>query len=198
LERHWSVVAVDPGAELIALAQTQLAGPVEFHVGRFEEFEPEPRAFRLVACAQAWHWIDPQMGFQKVYAALQPGGVLAVFGHVPTPPAELLDRLEPIYAQIAPDLWGPPPESWYLPQGPVKPMFEASGLFGPVTHVDYRWSQRASVETYVRQLGTRSSYNAIDPARRDRLLTAVRDALAPLGELTLDHETHLYWAALQV
>jgi SAM-dependent methyltransferase len=156
LGRQWEVVAVDPGAELIALAKPQLTGPVEFHVARFEEFVPEPAAFRLVVSAQAWHWVDPA---------------------------------------IAPDLWGPPPEAWYLPQGPVRALFDASGLFGPVTHKAYIWSQRGSAETFVRQLRTRSYYNAIDHARRDHLLAEVEKALIPLGELSLGNETHLYLAA---
>lgn len=195
LRRQWEVVAVDPGAELIALARQQLKGRVEFHVARFEAFAPEPAAFRLVASAQAWHWVDPAIGFRKVQEALQPGGLLAIFGHVPLPSPDILGRLEPIYAEIAPDLWGPPPEAWYLPQGPVRALFDASGLFGPVTHKAYAWSQRGSAETFVRQLRTRSYYNAIDPARRDHLLAEVEKALIPLGELSLSAETHLYFAA---
>jgi len=197
LERQWEVVAVDPGAELITLAKAQLSGPVEFHVARFEEFVPEPAAFRLVASAQAWHWVDPFIGFRKVHEALQPGGLFAIFGHVPMPPPDVLSRLEPIYAELAPDLWGPPPEAWYLPQGPVRTMFDASGLFGPVTHKAYTWSERGSAETFVRQLRTRSYYNAIDKARRDHLLAEVEKALIPLGELSLGNETHLYLAALR-
>jgi SAM-dependent methyltransferase len=195
LGRRWEVVAVDSGAELIALAKQQLKGPVEFHVARFEAFVPEPAAFRLVASAQAWHWVDPAIGFRKVREALQPGGLFAVFGHVPMPPPDIRNRLEAIYSKIAPDLWGPPPEAWYLPQGPVRALFDASGLFGPVTHKAYTWSQRGSAETFVRQLRTRSYYNAIDHARRDRLLAEVEKALIPLGEFSLGNETHLYLAA---
>ena len=43
----WTVVAVDPGAELIALAKTRLSG-VEFHVGRFETFAPQPASPHLM------------------------------------------------------------------------------------------------------------------------------------------------------
>lgn len=194
----WELVAIDPGAELIALAKASLAGRVVFHVSRFEAFMPEPASFRLVASAQAWHWIDPAIGFAKAAAALQPGGWLAVFGHVPMPPPpEVVARLEPIYAELAPQLWGgAPPEAWYLPQGPVPALFDASGLFGPVVHRAYPWSERSSGDALVRQLRTRSYYNALDEDLRDRLLARVKAALAPLGEFLLSHETHLYRAAL--
>lgn len=193
----WEVVAVDPGAELIALAKTRLSG-VEFHVGRFETFAPEPASFRLVTSAQAWHWIDPAVSFPKAAMALQPGGWLAIFGHVPlSPPPEVLKVLEPIYAEIAPDLWRPPPQAWYLPEGPVRTLFDASGLFGPVTRKAYAWSERVTASGFVRQLRTRSDYNVIAQEQRDRLLAEVEKALAPLGELSLRNETHLYLAELK-
>jgi len=196
LARGWDVTAVDPGPELIALARTSLTGHVAFHVARFEVFEPDPAAFRLVASAQAWHWVDPAVGFAKAAAALQPGGSLAVFGHVPMPPPpEVIERVQPIYAEIAPELWGHLPEAWYLPEGPVRALFDASGLFGPVTHRPYAWSEQASAQALVRQLATRSYYNALGSDRRDRLLAAVEVALTPLGEFPLRHETHLYRAA---
>ncbi len=62
---------------------------------RFEAFVPEPAAFRLVASAQAWHWVDPAVSFAKVQEALQPGGLFAGFGHVPLSP---LDILRPDFA----------------------------------------------------------------------------------------------------
>jgi SAM-dependent methyltransferase len=197
LERHWDVVALDPGAELIALAKAQLIGSLQLHVARFEDFAPEPGSFRLVTSAQAWHWVDPYLGFQKVREALQPGGLFAIFGHVPMASPRIVERLEPIYADLAPDLCGPPPEAWYLPEGPVRTMFDATGMFGKVTHRAYTWTEVGTAESFVRQLATRSYYNAIEKPRRDRLLTEVRNALTPLGDLPLEHETHLYWAALR-
>ncbi len=146
----------------------------------------------------AWHWIDPNVSFPKAAAALQPGGWLAVFGHVPLPPPpEALKVLEPIYAEIAPDLWRPPPQAWYLPEGPVRTLFDASGLFGPVTCKAYAWSERVTAAGFVRQLRTRSDYNVIPQDRRERLLAEIEKALARFGELSLRNETHLYLAELK-
>ena len=44
---------------------------------------------------------------------------------------------------------------------------------------------------------TRSDYNVIAQEQRDRLLAEVEKALAPLGELSLRNETHLYLAELK-
>ncbi len=198
IDRQWDVVAVDPAAELLALAKTKFPDRARFHVARFETFEPEPAAFRLVASAQAWHWIDPAVSFPKAASALQPGGWLAVFGHVPlSPPADVLERLAPIYAQIAPDLWRPPPQAWYLPEGPVRELFDASGLFEPVVHQAYVWSERTSPATFVQGLRTRSDYNVLPVSRREALLEAVEKALAPIEAFQIQNETHLYRARLK-
>ncbi|MAK80422.1 MAG: hypothetical protein CMJ17_00865 [Phenylobacterium sp.] len=198
LDRGWKVVAVDPGDELVALAKANLTGEVTFHVSPFETFKTEPGAFDLVASAQAWHWIDPTLSFPRAARALQAGGVLAVFGHVPTsPPADILRRLEPIYQDIAPDLWRPPPQAWYLPKGPVRELFDASGLFGPVTHRAFTWTEQVTPAAFVRQLRTRSDYNMVEAARRERLLAEVETALRPLGVLSLANETHLYRAVVR-
>lgn len=198
LDLGWKVIAVDPGDELVALAKASLTGEVSFHVSPFEAFEAAPGAFGLVASAQAWHWIDPALSFPRAARALRPGGVLAVFGHVPmSPPPDILQRLEPIYQDIAPDLWRPPPQAWYLPSGPVHALFDASGLFSPVTHRAFTWTEQVTPAAFVRQLRTRSDYNMVEAARRERLLAAVETALSPLGMLSLVNETHLYRAVVR-
>ncbi|HCU96649.1 MAG TPA: hypothetical protein DHU96_29595 [Actinobacteria bacterium] len=52
---------------------------VRVEVGRFEEWQPGDRRFGLAYAAQAWHWIDPERGRDRVYAALAPGGAVALF-----------------------------------------------------------------------------------------------------------------------
>src|SRR5689334_9414549 len=62
--RAGSVVALDPGQRLVAEARRHVTGAnVSFVVSSFEDYEPEPGAFDLVASAQAWHWVDPAVGF---------------------------------------------------------------------------------------------------------------------------------------
>lgn len=198
VDNGWEVVALDPGAALIRLAQASMGDRATFHITPFEQFDPAPASFRLVASAQAWHWIDPAIGFVKAAQALEPGGSLAVFGHVPMPPAPaVLALAEPIYAELAPELWGHLPEAWYLPQGPVRALFDASRQFGPVTHRAYAWTEQVTSHAFVRQLRTRSYYNALGPDRCDRLLARLETALAPLGEITLPNETHLYHAEVR-
>jgi SAM-dependent methyltransferase len=74
--RGLSVTAVEPGRNLISLAQ-QAAPGVEFVGRRFEDAElPEP--FSAVFSAAAFHWLDPDVSWRKVARSLVPGGMFAL------------------------------------------------------------------------------------------------------------------------
>jgi SAM-dependent methyltransferase len=82
--RGLAILAVEPGAQMIAAAKQALAAypNIAFVESTFEKWTPEPRVFGLVAAAQAWHWVDPAIGFRKAHDVLRETGWLALFGHV--------------------------------------------------------------------------------------------------------------------
>jgi ubiquinone/menaquinone biosynthesis C-methylase UbiE len=144
------VTGVDPGASLLDLARQKFSGSaaVRFEASTFEEWPLEDRKFHLVAAAQSWHWVAPETGFAKAADALLPRGKLAIFGHVPTWSAELIDRLQPIYARLAPELWARPGEAWYLPHGPIPDLITASGYFERPETRSYVWRRGDSARTF--------------------------------------------------
>ena len=78
--RGLRVTALDPGINLIALARQNLDGAaeVEFMNARFED-APLPRErFRAVFSASAFHWVDPEVSWQRAADVLVPGGTLAL------------------------------------------------------------------------------------------------------------------------
>jgi SAM-dependent methyltransferase len=77
--RGLRVTALEPGAKLIALARQNLTGAaVEFVHDQFEEASLPREHFRAVFAASSFHWIDPEVGWQKVADVLVPGGTLAL------------------------------------------------------------------------------------------------------------------------
>jgi ubiquinone/menaquinone biosynthesis C-methylase UbiE len=83
LARGLHVTALEPGKSLIALARQNLegAGDVEFVNARFEDALLPREQFRAVFCASAFHWIDPEVGWQKAADVLVPGGTLALVSY---------------------------------------------------------------------------------------------------------------------
>jgi SAM-dependent methyltransferase len=196
--RGYDIVAVEPGPELARLARRRLsrfpnAAVVETS---FEAWRMESGVFRAVVAAQSWHWVDPGLRFAKAARALCPGGVLAVFGHVPmAPPPPVFEAFERVFARLAPELWGEPPENWYLPSGPLPALFARSGEFEPAVHRRYPWSVYRTGASLAQYLRTTSPYQRLDPSRRETLLRALERAVeAHGGQFEHRWETHLHMA----
>jgi ubiquinone/menaquinone biosynthesis C-methylase UbiE len=80
LARGLHVTALEPGKNLIALARENLAGAgaVEFVNAQFEDALLPREQFQAVFSASAFHWVDPEVSWQKAADVLVPGGTLAL------------------------------------------------------------------------------------------------------------------------
>ena len=200
LRQGLHVLALDPGAELLRVARQSLASfqSVQFVQSTFEDWPPQSTRFKLVASAQAFHWIAPEVRFAKAASVLRPGGVLAVFGNVPVGLApSLLADFRRIYAAHGFSADGPPPESWYLPAGPVAQLFAESGLFEAVTHKSYAWTRPFTSQSYADFLRTRSDHHMMEPDTREKVIADIAAAIVAHGDrFEMNYETHLYMARL--
>ena len=80
LARGLHVTALEPGKRLMALARQNLegAGEVEFMNVQFEDALLRREQFEAVFSASAFHWVDPEVSWQKSADVLVPGGTLAL------------------------------------------------------------------------------------------------------------------------
>ena len=78
--RGLRVTALEPGKRLSSLAQRNLTGlgEVEFVDSRFEDAQLRSGHFRAVFSASAFHWIDPEVSWQKAARVLGRDGTLAL------------------------------------------------------------------------------------------------------------------------
>jgi ubiquinone/menaquinone biosynthesis C-methylase UbiE len=78
--RGLHVTALEPGKSLMALARQNLegAGAVEFVNAQFEDAVLPREQFQAVFCASAFHWVDPEVSWQKAADVLVPGGTFAL------------------------------------------------------------------------------------------------------------------------
>jgi SAM-dependent methyltransferase len=111
LSRGLRVTALEPGKHLVSLAERNLAGrgEVEFVNARFEDAELSRGRYRAVLSAAAWHWIDPDVSWQKAAGLLASGDTLALIQHcglrdLGFPDDQ--DALLSVLARIAPELAG--------------------------------------------------------------------------------------------
>lgn len=197
--RGMPVVAVEPSAEMAALARRRCSAytDVAIELSDFEQWNPRGRRFRLLFSAQAWHWVEPAAGYAKARQALTQSGLLAAFwNRVAWTRSDVREALLGAYEQVVPDL---PADSPMHP-GNLDPDADADWP-GEIAAVEgladaevrhYEWNQEYSADDYVGLLSTIADVRLIDDTRRNELLSAVADAIHAHGErLILPMRTRL-------
>jgi SAM-dependent methyltransferase len=188
-QRGFSITCLEPGHALAAEARRTLAGfDVEVIESRFEDW-PEPgRRYSLAYAATAWHWIDPDVRYQKAARVLLPEGFLAIWGagHViPYDGDPFFEEIQEVYDEIGESL--PPGTRLPRPQelDDDRAEIEASGLFEVVDVRQYDWEKIYNAEAYIDLLNTFSGHIAMEDWQRDRLYGEIRRRLAerPDGRL---------------
>ncbi|MDG4831602.1 class I SAM-dependent methyltransferase [Solwaraspora sp. WMMD1047] len=74
------MTCVEPDPRMAAVLSARYPR-AQVYVGTFEQWSPPPGGVDMLACAMAWHWLDPASRNQRARRALAPTGTLAVFGH---------------------------------------------------------------------------------------------------------------------
>jgi SAM-dependent methyltransferase len=194
------VLAVEPSAEMAAVARRLhgAEGKVQIEQSDFERWDAAGREFPLVFAAQAWHWVDPTVGFAKAAQLLRPGGLLAAFWNRPVwARAPLREVVLDAYDRAAPELLGetdPIHPASSLPRDAEewKRGVAESTALGAAEVRDYEWSQTYSAGDYAALLETHSTVRVLDPRRRAELVNAVARAIESHGNsLTLPLVTRL-------
>src|SRR5580658_2909744 len=74
------LVALEPDAHMAQVARQRCErfAAVTMVQTTFEDWEPGEQQFDVVLSAQAWHWVNPVIGYPKAHAVLRSMGVLAL------------------------------------------------------------------------------------------------------------------------
>lgn len=181
-----TVTALEPGAELAALAHRRLAdlGGVTVEHTDFEHWDDRGSRFDLLVAASSWHWVDPAVRWRRADDVLRGEGWTALLGHV-----VVVRRDEPeVYAETAdlhqryspgnPD-WGHPPleDDVRDPGDGWTTRADADGRFEPTVLRWYPTVQWLTGDGFADLLRTQSLYRRLDPAVREPLLDAVADRI---------------------
>jgi SAM-dependent methyltransferase len=181
-ERGVSVVALEPSAEMAAVARRNCAAyeNVTIEETEFERWRPHGGSFRFLFSAQAWHWVAPDVRYAAARAVLEPGGALAPFWNIPDWEAcELRDELREAYRRSGEgDGTGDPFHPSVQPGHDDWPgeIAATSGFDGAEVRY-YRWRSTYTTERYVDLLGTQSANLVMDDAQRDRLFTDIASVI---------------------
>ncbi|MCQ6557203.1 class I SAM-dependent methyltransferase [Paenibacillus mendelii] len=171
------ITAVELGAEMAAVARCNLAAfpNVDIQVAPFEEWKPPTEPFDLILSATSFHWIDPEVRYQKTASILRVGGYLAIinYRHVAGGDQSFFDQVQHCYERYMP---GTPP-NLRLPQiediAPATYELEASGLFEKPSVRRYVSEETYSSKQYMDLLSTYSDHRMLDETNRKLLFDCI-------------------------
>jgi SAM-dependent methyltransferase len=176
LRRGWSVVGIEPGRHLAAVARRVLAGlgDVQLCVAPFETWQPPDGQFDLVFAATAWHWLDPALAYRKAASLLRPGGCLALVSTEHVLPERdgdpFFQRAQAAYVAVGLDDrldgWPPRPDEV---AAPLATDIATSGYFHHPVIRRYLWSCRYTERQYLQLLSTYSGHISATDQQRDAL-----------------------------
>jgi SAM-dependent methyltransferase len=183
------VMGVEIDARMAAVARRH---GIPIDVAKFEDWDDAGRSFDLVVCGDAWHWIDPARGAEKVARVLERGKTFARFFNVQVLDDDAVRALEGPYREHGKGaiLQGQRFDG-ELPRDPLAddPRFEAFDL------KTYRWERAVRVDDWIAFMGTLSDHVRLGREGLAALQQAAREALAPFGDtIRVDGRTYAAFA----
>ena len=167
------LVAVEPNPALAEYLGESKSGAATLVVATFEEADLPEESFELATAASSFHWVEPDVGLQKVRRLLRPGGWWAMWWNMHGDQTEE-DAFHRATQSLlgSRDIWRSPLDAdAYLGD------LAAAGFYELAQEV-VRWS--ATFDT----AGTRALYATFSPiarlpdVEREQLLDAIADVAA--------------------
>ena len=176
--RGMSVVAVELSEALAAVVRDRTADfDVNVVVGAFEDVELPGNHFDGVVSAQAFHWINPDIGYRKAAAAMRPGGWLALWWTIfddpaePDPATEVLVSVLSAHSSASGKMLAAPAE--YCRDVDSRSREITSGGFNKPACVHVHWVLTQSPRDLRRLAATYSPLLALDSVERTHLLDQI-------------------------
>ena len=183
--RGFGITCVEPGENLAAVAQRNLAAyDVSFDICSFEEWRGPDNTFDVLYSAQAWHWIDPQVGYPKAARHLRRGGRLAIYGNMyPRYRTEFADAVQEVYRAHAPEILAHPHIGVTFEQRIAENVeeIEASGCFEGLKVHRFEWDHHLDRESYIKLMDTYSNHLVIPDERRQKLYEGIARMIDDFG-----------------
>jgi SAM-dependent methyltransferase len=190
-ERGFRVVGVELGEGLASVARRNLAAfpNVEIVNVPFERWETDA-TFDAVVAFTAFHWIDPEVRYEKPARLLREGGTLAVVAteHVhPEHGDRFWAEVQEDYDAVVPSEDNrPPPRPEEVAD--LSAEIETSGRFRNVAARRYLWDAPYTADEYIGVLDTYSGHRSLPEEQRRELYARIHRRI---GTRTV-HKTYLF------
>jgi len=148
----------------------------------FEEWDNKNEEFDIAISATAFHFIDPQIGYPKVFHLLKSNGTIAFFWTVHVQVYDdLHNEIRELYKKYAPQLDDSiKPTSTEVIKG-ILSTIDGIGLIRDIQVKEYKWKHRYSSKEYVSLLNTHSKHRQLNDKTRQLLFSEIQETINNYG-----------------
>ncbi|ERJ11585.1 class I SAM-dependent methyltransferase [Haloplasma contractile] len=178
-----NITCVELGERLAELTSNKYKNEetIKIHNSGFEEWKSN-QLYDLVFSATAFHFIDPKIGYQKVYNLLNTNGTIALFWTVHVAQYDDLHKeIRKIYKKYAPHL-----DDCNMPT-PKEVIDEKlytitnTGFYNDIQVKEYKRVFKYTGKEYVSLLNTHSKHRQLSEKTREKIFHSIEDLITLYG-----------------
>ncbi|MDJ0769001.1 MAG: class I SAM-dependent methyltransferase [Ilumatobacter sp.] len=189
----WNVVGVEIDPRMADVARGH---GIDVQVAAFEEWSGTG-PFDLVTSAQAWHWIDPAIGYDKAASLLRPGGRLAMIWNSYGYDADVAAVFADVFGRHAPELLDAAVSLGLIRLDHEELEARTAARLGPAfsapeTHA-FDHHRTVTIDAWIDEATTHSPIAALPASTRTRLFDELARGLSAAtdGSIRVDHTARL-------
>lgn len=182
-EKGYTIHCVEPGEKLVAVASNNLRSypKVTFDTTTFEDWDLKAGTYDLIISAQAFHWVNRDIGYIKAAQALKENGYIALFWNFsPAPDTPVFNALNEAFQKYVPSMVYNPPSIPSLVEKREKWIVN-SKCFKNLIIKEYPWAINYKTQEYLNLLKTQTTYQAFTEEEKQSLSNIVAEILNANG-----------------
>ncbi|BAU64563.1 hypothetical protein STA3757_19350 [Stanieria sp. NIES-3757] len=176
----FSMVCLEPNPDFFHLAKHNCRNypQVEIINTSIEEWELIPDKFDAVLAANSWHWLPPEISYDKANKTLIRNGYLILLWNMnPEPSKKISQLLAKVYQQYAPSLFKYDGKKNQKYLNIFADHVLNSGKFGELVTQQFPCEANYSIDDYLTLLNTMSPYLNLEPQIKNNLFQGLREKI---------------------
>jgi len=175
-KKGFKIIGCDISSELISIAKLKLRHfpNVTFEVSSFEKMRLTNESFDLIFSAQAFHWIDPKVGYSKIHRLLSEKGHIALLSNYEIAKTHIQKEIDKLFEKHCPKY----PGRIYVNLDLQEKKLQLPKLFDQYKKLKFQRNLSYPIEKYLGLLQSFSWVLALNPKQHDLFFS---DVISLLG-----------------
>ena len=161
LRRDFQVHCIEPGQNLVDILKTKcLNDPnITIDVDSFENWEAKSnQVYDLIFSASAFHWIRPEIRYEKTHKLLKEGGYLAIFGYQADKTIDVAKKIDTLITSFVPDFFENPVFSIEKFESELN----STPYFNQLEVLEYPVESNIEIEKYIQSINSNAKFAALE------------------------------------